>query len=58
MTLLFRFFRKIYRWMGSNALVTIAAGFAVIILIGSLLLTLPVSSATGTRVGWFDALFT
>ena len=58
MTLLFRFFRKIYRWMGSNALATIAAGFAVIILIGSLLLTLPVSSATGTRVGWFDALFT
>lgn len=44
--------------MGMNALGTIAAGFAIIILLGSLLLTLPVASATEERVGWFDALFT
>lgn len=58
MRLLFQFFRKLYRRLGFNALGTIAAGFAIIILLGSLLLTLPVASATNERVGWFDALFT
>lgn len=55
---LFRFFRKLYRRLGFNALGTIAAGFACIILLGSLLLTLPAASATGSPIGWFDALFT
>ena len=36
----------------------IALGFLGIILLGSLLLTLPVASATGVRVPWFDTLFT
>lgn len=52
------FFRRLYKRMGFNALGAIAAGFAVIILVGSLLLTLPVASAANERVGWFDALFT
>ena len=58
MKLLTQIFRKFYRRMGFNALGTIAAGFAAIILMGSLLLTLPAASATNERVGWFDALFT
>lgn len=53
-----RFFRKFIRRLRGNPLGTIAAGFALIILLGSLLLTLPAASATGRRVGWFDALFT
>lgn len=52
------FFRKLYRRMGFNALGIIAVGFAIIILIGSLLLTLPAASSTGESVPWFDALFT
>lgn len=36
----------------------IALGFVTVILLGSLLLTLPVASATGVCVSWFDALFT
>lgn len=55
---LIHIFRKLQQRMGSNALGTIAAGFAAIILLGSLLLTLPAASATNERVGWFDALFT
>lgn len=35
----------------------IAAGFALVILVGTLLLMLPVSSATGAPVDAFDALF-
>lgn len=58
MKLLTQFFRKLHRRLGFNALGTIALGFALIILMGSLLLTLPVASATNERVGWFDALFT
>ena len=50
--------QKLYRRMGFNALGIIAAGFAILILIGSLLLTLPAASATGERISWFDALFT
>jgi len=58
MKFLIRFFKKLYQRMGSNALAVIAAGFAVMILTGSLLLSLPAASATGERVKWFDALFT
>ncbi|MBR6767491.1 MAG: Trk family potassium uptake protein [Clostridia bacterium] len=36
----------------------IALGFASLIFLGSILLTLPVASATGVRISWFDALFT
>lgn len=51
-------FRKLHRRVGFNAFSIIAAGFAIIILIGSLLLALPAASATGEPVSWFDALFT
>lgn len=50
-------FRRLFR-RGKSALSIIAMGFAAIILLGSLLLTLPVASSTGERVAWFDALFT
>ncbi len=36
----------------------IAIGFAFVILLGTLLLTLPVASADGRSIGGFDALFT
>ena len=49
---------KIYRLSGFNPLPMIVVGFAGIILVGSLLLSLPVASATGSGVPWFDALFT
>lgn len=52
------FVRHLYRRSGFNALPMIALGFLAIILLGSLLLTLPVASATDVRVPWFDALFT
>ena len=48
----------IYRHTGFSPLPVIAAGFAALVLLGSLLLTLPVASATGRPVSWFDALFT
>ena len=44
--------------MGANAIYVIAAGFASIILIGSILLSLPCATRTGESIGWFDALFT
>jgi len=50
--------QKLRRWLSTNPLAAIAAGFAAIILLGSLLLTLPAASAANERVGWFDALFT
>ena len=50
--------RRIYRRSGFSPLPVIAIGFAVIILIGSLLLSLPAASATGTGIPWFDNLFT
>ena len=50
--------RLLYRRSGFNALPMIAIGFLGVILLGSLLLTLPVASATGRRIPWFDALFT
>ena len=48
----------LYRRSGFNALPMIALGFLGLILTGSVLLTLPIASATGQRVPWFDALFT
>ncbi|HIQ81751.1 MAG TPA: Trk family potassium uptake protein [Candidatus Pullichristensenella stercorigallinarum] len=36
----------------------VVLGFAFVILLGALLLTLPISSSTGVSVGFFDALFT
>ena len=50
--------RKGWRGAGPNALLWIAAGFAGIILLGSLLLSLPCAARSGRSVGWFDALFT
>ena len=44
--------------MGANAIYVIAAGFASIILIGSILLALPCATRSGASIGWFDALFT
>ena len=58
MSILFHFFGKLARKLGYNALATIAVGFAILILAGSLLLALPAASATGTSVGGFEALFT
>ena len=46
------------RFRHFNAMGVIAAGFAAIILAGSLLLSAPASSANGRGVPWFDALFT
>ena len=53
-----RFVRLLYRRSGFNALPMIALGFLGIILLGSVLLALPVASATGKGVPWFDTLFT
>ena len=52
------FIRNLYRRSGFNALPMIALGFLGIILLGSLLLTLPAASAGPGRIPWFDALFT
>lgn len=56
--MLFQLLNKKHRHKGFNALGVIAVGFAAIILMGSLLLTMPAASAGKERVGWFDALFT
>ena len=56
--LLNKFIQHIYRRSGFNPLPVIALGFAGIILLGSLLLALPVASATSVGVPWFDTLFT
>ena len=50
--------RKGLRGAGPSALKWIAGGFAGIILLGSLLLSLPFAAQSGRSVGWFDALFT
>ena len=50
--------QHLYRRSGFSALPMIALGFLAIILLGSVLLTLPAASATGVRVPWFDTLFT
>ena len=53
-----RILQRVYRRNGFSPLPVIAIGFAGLILLGSLLLSLPVASATGAPVTWFDALFT
>ena len=53
-----RILRRVYRRSGFSAFPMIVLGFAGLILLGSLLLSLPVASASGRSVGWFDALFT
>jgi len=58
MTMLLRYLKAVRRRLAGNPLAAIAVGFAVMILTGSLLLSLPAASATGKSVGWFDALFT
>ena len=50
--------RGLRRSLGANALAKIAAGFALIILLGSLLLSLPCATLRRESIGWFDALFT
>ena len=50
--------RRVYRRSGFSPLPVIALGFAGIILLGSLLLSLPAASAAGDGVPWFDNLFT
>ena len=54
----YRALRRVYRSTGFSPLPVIAMGFAGLILLGSALLALPVASATGRGVPWFDALFT
>ena len=50
--------RKALRGAGPSALKWIAGGFAGIILLGSVLLSLPCAARDGVGIGWFDALFT
>ena len=50
--------QRLYHAMGANALAVIALGFAGIILMGSLLLSMPFASQSGKSIGWYDALFT
>ena len=49
---------RVYRSTGFSPLPVIAAGFAALVLLGSLLLSLPVASASGRGIPWFDALYT
>ena len=56
--LLNRLIQRVYRRNGFSPLPVIAIGFAGLILLGSVLLSLPVASATSKPVSWFDALFT
>jgi trk system potassium uptake protein len=51
-------FSKTYRWLAASPPKILVIGFALIILIGAQLLTLPVSSSTGQTTPWIDALFT
>ena len=53
-----RLYKHVYRSTAFSPLPVIALGFLGIILLGSLLLTLPAASASGVRVPWFDTLFT
>jgi trk system potassium uptake protein len=51
-------FSKTYRWLAASPPKMLVIGFALIILIGAQLLTMPVSSANGQSTPWIDALFT
>ena len=48
----------LYRRQDFSPLPVIASGFAALILLGSVLLSLPVASAQAQPVSWYDALFT
>ena len=50
--------RGLRKSLGANAMAKIAGGFALIILLGSLLLSLPCATLRRESIGWFDALFT
>ena len=50
--------RSFVKKSGSNALMVIALGFACIILLGSILLSLPFATQSGESIGFFDGLFT
>ncbi|MDO4866318.1 MAG: potassium transporter TrkG [Clostridia bacterium] len=50
--------QRIYRGTGFSPLPMIALGFLGIIMLGSLLLSLPAASASGRGIPWFDNLFT
>lgn len=41
-----------------NAVQVLAIGFAIVALIGALILTLPISSASGESTNFIDAIFT
>jgi len=56
--LLNRIVQIVYRRNGFNPLPIIAGGFAGLILLGSVLLSLPAACSLPGRVNWFDALFT
>jgi len=49
---------RLRRVLGANILGVICAGFAAIILLGSILLSLPCATISGESIGWFDGLFT
>lgn len=51
-------FSKVYRMLIASPPKLLVSGFALIILIGAQLLSLPVSSASGQPTRWIDALFT
>lgn len=53
-----RLVQYLYRRSGFDALPLIALSFLGLILVGSLLLTLPVASASSVSIPWFDTLFT
>lgn len=49
--------RKMGLNFGERSLGYIAGGFAIVILLGSFLLSLPSAAISGESIGWFDALF-
>ncbi|WP_219640754.1 TrkH family potassium uptake protein [Cohnella sp. CFH 77786] len=51
-------FSKLYRLLVASPPKLLVLGFALIILAGAQLLTLPISSAAGQSTRWIDALFT
>lgn len=51
-------FSKLYRMLVSSPPKLLVLGFALIILVGAELLTLPIASAAGHSTRWIDALFT
>jgi trk system potassium uptake protein TrkH len=51
-------FKKTARWLTASPPRTLTLGFALIILLGAQLLTLPIASADGQPTRWIDALFT